>query len=247
MTALLHAELIKLRTTRTFVAVAATALGISLLLVTLTGLLSEPREDEVLVDVFASDTSSFFILLLAIVGITGEWRHRTITSSLLAAPDRLRFLAAKTLAFAAAGLLMSLLIMVVVTILGFALLTVRDLPTPELGELAELAARGALVAALLGTFGVAIGALVRNQVVAVVGMLVFTFVVETTLIAVVPEVGRFGPFTALPTAVGIPGGDEVLGDEIALLAPGLAAMVMVAWIGAAFAAGAALLRRRDLE
>ena len=54
-------------------------------------------------EVFASDTSSLFILMLAIVGITGEWRHRTITSSLLAAPDRLRFLAAKTLAFAAAG------------------------------------------------------------------------------------------------------------------------------------------------
>ena len=53
-----------------------------------------------LVDVFTSDTSSLFILILAIVGITGEWRHRTITSSLLAAPDRVRFLAAKTLAFA---------------------------------------------------------------------------------------------------------------------------------------------------
>ena len=47
--------------------------------------------------------SSLFILLLGVMGIAGEWRHRTITSSLLAAPDRLRFLAAKTLAFAAAG------------------------------------------------------------------------------------------------------------------------------------------------
>ena len=47
-------------------------------------------------------------MILAIVGITGEWRHRTITSSLLAAPDRIRFLAAKTLAFAAAGAVLSL-------------------------------------------------------------------------------------------------------------------------------------------
>jgi ABC-2 type transport system permease protein len=247
MTTLLRAELLKLRTTRTFVAIAATALGISLLLVTLTGLLTEPKEDEVLVDVFASDTSGFFILVLAIVGITGEWRHRTITSSLLAAPDRLRFLAAKTLAFAAAGVLMSLLIMVAVTILGLALLTIRDLPTPEAGELAGLAARSAMVAALLGAFGVAIGGLLRNQVVAVVGALVLTFLVETTLIAVVPEVGRFGPFTALPTAAGIPDADAVLGDEVDLLAPGPAVMAMLAWIGAAFAAGAALLRRRDLE
>jgi ABC-2 type transport system permease protein len=248
MTALLEAELLKLRTTRTFVALAAVAIVISLLLVTLVSVLTEPTEESVLIDVFASDTSGFFILVLAVVGISGEWRHRTITSSLLAAPDRLRFLTAKTLAFAAAGVLLSLLISVAVTVLGLALLTVRDLPTPEAGELAALAARNALVAALLGAFGVAIGALVRNQVVAVVGLLVLNFVVEATLIALVPEVARFGPFTALPTAVAdVPAEDAGLGDEIELLAPGLAAMGMLAWIGAAFAAGATLLLRRDLE
>ena len=133
-------------------------------------------------------------------------------------------------------------------IVGLAILTVRDLPTPEAGELVSLAARNALVAALLGAFGVAIGALVRNQVVAVVGLLVLTFVVETTLVALVPEVARFGPFSALPTGVAdIPAEDAGLGDEIQLLAPGPALLAMLAWIGAAFAAGAALLRRRDLE
>jgi ABC-2 type transport system permease protein len=237
-----------LRTTRTFVALAATAVGISLLLAALVSSLTEPTEESVLIDVFASDASSFFILVLAVIGISGEWRHRTITSSLLAAPDRLRFLAAKTLAFAAAGILLSLLISIAVTIVGLAILTVRDLPTPEAGELAGLAMRNALVAALLGAFGVAIGALVRNQVVAVVGLLVLTFVVETTLITFVPEVARFGPFTALPTATAdISAEDAGLGDDIELLAPGLAALAMLAWIGAAFATGAALLRRRDLE
>jgi ABC-2 type transport system permease protein len=248
VTALLQAELIKLRTTRTFVALTAIALGISVLIAALVALLTEPTQDSVLIDVFASDTSGFFILVLAIVGITGEWRHRTITSSLLAAPDRLRFLGAKALAFAAAGILLSLLIASAVAIVGFAILTVRDLPTPEAGELAELWARNASVAALLAGFGVGIGALVRNQVVAVVGMLVFSFLVEGTLISLVPEVARFGPFSALPTAIsGIPAEDANLGDGIDLLAPGLAALALLAWIGAAFAAGAALLRRRDLQ
>ena len=73
-----------------------------------------------LTDVFSSDTSSLFIMILAVVGITGEWRHHTITSSLLAAPDRLRFLAAKTIAFAAAGLVLSLLISIAITIVGLA-------------------------------------------------------------------------------------------------------------------------------
>jgi ABC-2 type transport system permease protein len=247
MNALLHAELIKLRTTRTFVAIAAIAVGIALLLVTLVSLLTEPTEESVVVDVFASDTSSFFILVLAVVGISGEWRHRTITSSLLAAPDRLRFLAAKTLAFATAGIVLSLAITVAITILGLALLTVRDLPTPEAGELVALAARNAMVAALLGAFGVTIGALVRSQVVAVVGVLVLQFLVESTLISLVPDVGRFGPFVGLPTGVlDLPPEAAGLGDEVELLAPGLAALAMLAWIGAVFAAAAALLRRRDL-
>ena len=98
MTALLHAELLKLRTTRTFAALTAIAVGISLLIATLVSVLTEPSKASVLFDVFASDTSGFFILVLAVVGISGEWRHRTITSSLLAAPDRLRFLTSKTLA-----------------------------------------------------------------------------------------------------------------------------------------------------
>ena len=59
--------------------------------------------------------------------------------------------------------------------------------------------------------------------------------------------GRFGPFSALPTSLsGIPAEDAGLG-EIDLLAPGLAALTMMAWIGAAFAGGYALLRGRDVH
>jgi ABC-2 type transport system permease protein len=247
MNALLRAELIKLRTTRTFAAMAGAAIATSLLITVLVGALTEPTEDSVLVDVFTSDLSGFFIFLLAIIGITGEWRHRTITSSLLAAPDRLRFLAAKTLAFAAAGALLSVLISVAIAIAGTVVLTLRDLPMPEAGELTAQLGRNALVAALTGALAVGLGALVRNQVAAVVGLLLVGLLVEPTVTALLPEAGRFGPFTALPTAVaGIPAEDAGLG-EVDLLAPALAALTLLAWIGAAFAAGYALLRRRDVH
>jgi ABC-2 type transport system permease protein len=247
VTALLRAELLKLRTTRTFVALSAVALAISLLLTGLTALLSEPTAEDVLIDVFASDTSSLFILVLAIAGITGEWRHRTISASLLAAPDRARFLAAKTLAFASAGVLLSLVISLGVTILGFSVLSARDLPTPDGGELITLLARSAVVAGLLGALGVAVGALVRNQAIAIVSVLLLSFAVEPAIIALVPDVGRFGPMVGLPmAATGIPA-SAVGFEDVAFLAPGLAALGMAAWAGALFAAGAALLRRRDVE
>ena len=247
MKPLLRAELIKLRTTRTFAGLSGAAIGISLVIAGLVALLAEPTEESVLVDVFTTDTSSLFIVILAVVGIGGEWRHRTITSSLLAAPDRLRFLAAKTLAFAAAGALLSLAISIAVAIVGTAILSVRDLPLPEAGEVAAQYGRNALIAALLGALGVGVGALVRNQVVAVVGLLVFWFMVEPMLLSLVPEVGRFGPFVALSTGLSnIPPEEAGVGD-VELLDPGLAALALLAWIGAAFAAGYALLRARDVH
>lgn len=247
MTSLLYAELLKLRTTRTFVVLTALAVTTSVIVAGLVSLLTDPTKESVLVDVFTTDFSSFFIMVLAVVGITGEWRHRTITSSLLAAPDRRRFLGAKTLAFAAAGLVVSLLVSIAVAIVGVVVLSVRDLPLPEAGELLGQMGRNAVVAMLLSAFGVGIGALVRNQVAAVTGLLAGSFAVEPILITLAPHVGRFGPFVGLPTAAAdIP--PEAAGlSESASLAPELSVLLLLAWIGIAFVAGASLLRRRDLE
>lgn len=248
MTTLLKAELLKLRTTRTFVALTAVALGTSLLIVVLVSLLSEPTEETVLAEVFTSDTSSLFITVLAVIGITGEWRHHTIISSILAMPDRLRFLIAKTFAFAAAGIVLSILISIAIAIVGYVILSARDLPTPELGELLGQLARNILIAGLLGALGVGIGAVVRNQVVAIVGLLVFSFAIEPAVLALAPEVGRLGPFSALATAVqDIPPEQVGLPNDVELFSPGVAVLLLLAWIGLAFAAGAALLQRRDLD
>jgi ABC-2 type transport system permease protein len=244
---LLRAELIKLRTTRTFLALSGAAIATSLLITVLVAVLDEHTADAVLDDVFTSDTSTLFILVLAIVGISGEWRHRTITSSLLASPDRLRFLAAKALAFAAAGLLLSLAVSLAISLVGYVILSARDLPTPEVGELAGQVGRNAFLAALFGLFGVGIGAVVRNQPVAIVGVLIFSFVIEPVLAGLAGEVARFGPFTGVPLAIqGLPGSDFgfAAGE---LLGAGTATLVMAAWIGAFFAAGYTLLRVRDVE
>src|SRR3954470_4456547 len=247
MSRLLRAELIKLATTRTFYALAGAAIAISLLITILIASLSEPTRDSVLNDVFQNDTSGLFIMILAIVGITGEWRHRTITSSLLAAPDRVRFLAAKMIAFALAGVALSLLISVTVSVVGLVILSIRDLPTPEAGQLIEQIARNAAVAALLGGLGVGLGSVIRNQVVAVVGVILLALLIEPTLAAVAPKVERFGPTGGLPTAVATVDRKKADFSEETLLAPLLAALVMLAWIAVTFGAGAALLRARDVD
>jgi ABC-2 type transport system permease protein len=244
MTPLLHAELLKLRTTRTFVALVGVTAFTSLLIVVLVCLLTEPTEGSVLRDVYTADTSSLFILVLAVVGITGEWRHRTIAGALLAAPGRVRFLAAKTPAFAAAGVVLSVGVSVSVAVVASVLLSLRDLPVPGLLEIAGQIVRNAAIAALLGALGVAAGALVRQQVVALVGVLVLSFAIEPAVLALAPSVGRFGPWVALPGSIqGVPPEELGLGKG---LAPGPAVLVMLAWIAALWSAGAALLGRRDV-
>ena len=247
MKAMLRSELIKLRTTRTFYALAGVTIGLAIVFVTLSAILSDPTEETVVSDVFLSDPSSLFILILAIVGITGEWRHRTITSSLLAAPLRVRFLAAKLLAFAAAGVLLSLAVSVVVGVIGMVILELRDQVTPEVADLVEQFARNAGVAALLGALGVCIGGLIRNQPTAIVFVLMMGFVVDTTLGFLAPGVERFSPTGALPNAVQGLEPDDVGTPDVEFLDAVPALGLELVWIAVLFAGAAALLRARDVD
>ena len=243
MNALLRAELLKLRTTRTFVALVGTALGLSLLVVGLATLLSDDWNKEDVRDLFTADFSSFFILLLGVIGMAGEWRHRTITSTVLAAPRRVRLLAAKTVSYALAGTVMSLIVTLAIMAEGTLILSSRGLTTIGVADLADVLWRNLAVAAATGAIGVCIGGLVRNQVVAIVGLLVVSFALEPAVLGVASEVGRFGPL------VGAPSGIQAVGnpvDEGELLSPAVSVLVMMGWVGFAFAATAALLRRRDL-
>lgn len=245
MSALLQAELLKLRTTRTFVALVAAALALSLVVVVLVSILGDDFTEQDVRDLFTADFTGMFIILLGVIGMAGEWRHRTITSTVLAAPDRIRLLGAKMLSYAAAGAVLSLIVTLTIMLVGTIILSIRDQQTAAVADLVDVLWRNLLVAALVGALGVGIGAVVRNQIAAIVGVLFIAFVLEPTLIGLVPDVGRFGP------TAGAPGGIiEASGfngeDTDFLLAPGLAVLVMLGWIGAFFGAAAARLRGGDL-
>ena len=242
MSPLFRAELLKLRTTRTFVALVAAALALSLLVVGLTTALSNDLSEADVRELFTADFSGLFILLLGVMAMAGEWRHKTITSTFLAAPDRLRLLTAKTLSYAAAGAVLSLIVTLAIMAVGTLILSVRGEATIAISDLADILWRNLVVAAVFGSFGVGIGAVVRNQVAAIVGVLIFTAAVEPTLLAVAENVGRYGPTSGAPNALLEiqPTGEEEQ------LAPAAALLVMISWVTLGFAAGAALLRRRDL-
>ncbi len=241
MKPLLSGELVKLRTTRTFAALVGSALVLSLLVVILTGLLRDTFTDHDLRQLFTANFSSFFILLLGVIGMAGEWRHRTIAGTILAAPDRIRLLAAKLLSYAVAGIVLSAVVTLAIMLVGTIILSVRGLPTLDVGSMADLLWRQLLIAGLQGAFGVCVGGLVRNQVVAIVTVLAVAFVVEPAILGLVPSVGQFGPTVGTPNGI-----LQMQFNNKDLLAPGYAILVLLGWVGLGFAATGTLLRRRDL-
>jgi len=242
MKALLQAELLKLRTTRTFAALVGSGLALSVALLLLTTLLQDRFDEDGLKDLFAGNFTPLFILLLGVMGMTGEWRHRTITSSVLAAPDRLKLLGAKLISYAVAGAVLSLVVTLTLMILGTIVLNLRDKPTLDIVSLLDVLWRNLVGAAYLGVIGVCVGALLRNQVAGLVGVLIAFILVEPAVIGLVPDVGRFAPLHGAPAGLLGIGFD----DEGLLLEPAVAALVMAGWIALLFTAAAALLRRRDL-
>ncbi len=133
-------------------------------------------------------------LVLGILSVTGEYRHKTITPTYLAEPRRERVVGAKLLASALGGAAVGVVAGVVALVFGFAVVAggIGNLTT-MLTEYRHVFP-GILVAAVLyALYGVGLGALLKNQVVAIVVGLGMTAVVEPIISGVLPAVGKWLP------------------------------------------------------
>ena len=173
--------------------------------------------------------------------MTNEFRHGTIARSLLATPRRPRFIAVKLLAGAAvgAGLMLGMLVVIVVTAVIW--LGLLDVPL-AFSQGLDGFGRALLVATLAGIFGAAIGGAVHSQVAALVGALVWMFVLEPICWVILGLLDLDGVAKYLPAA-SLGGTVDSNGDGLAWAR---SVGVTMAW--AALAAVLAVVRtnRRDI-
>jgi ABC-2 type transport system permease protein len=164
-------------------ALGLTALGVSLT-VGLDGQAGNPNPPVATAagqrNLFSSAAAAgIFGLILGIIGVTGEFRHQTVTPTFLATPHRGRVVIAKLLAYAITGIGYGILTIALAIAIALPWASAKgiDISLGSNGIPGTLVgvAAGVAVYALLG---VGIGALVRNQIAAVVGALVYLFVVE---------------------------------------------------------------------
>lgn len=120
-----------------------------------------------------------FALVLGITGMTGEYRHQTITSTFLVSPRRARVVVAKIVAHALIGVLYGVVGMLAVLVVGGATMSVRGYGLGLDAERLWLTSGLAVLAIVIWTVvGIGVGTLVRNQVAAIVAALPSTFLVE---------------------------------------------------------------------
>jgi ABC-2 type transport system permease protein len=243
MTRLVHAELLKLQTTRLVLWLALLTLALETLVISLhvaqDSLLSlaEPGQQRDVVSIAA--VSALISLILGIVASAGEFAHGTIGQTFLVAPVRERVSAAKLAAAALAGAALGLAACVFAWAFAALLLKARSLPVHlGSGNALRLVAGIVLAAAITGALGVGFGSLVRRQTAAIVIALVWLLVGEPLL--GIANADRYGPGRVIASVV------EVGDQGPALLSFGGALVLALVYVAVAGALGMLSLSRSDI-
>lgn len=241
MTRLVGAEVLKLRTTRTFWALGGSAAALVLLIVILSLILDDQTSsDDVRSLLSTAGAAGLLTMVLGVVAAAGEYRHGTIASTLLVTPQRLRAVSAAVVACLLGGLAIGVAITGVTAAIALPWLAAKDAATVSTGTALEVMIGSAGFCALAAALGAALGALVRNQVAAVVGLLVVIFVVDPALGALVENVA---PFTLSGLTTSITGGED---SSIDLLPRGVAAAIWALYTVLFAALAAFFTARRDI-
>lgn len=188
--------------------------------------------------------SSVFVLLLGIIAVTGEFRHQTVTPTFLATPHRGRVVISKLVTYALTGIGYGVAVVLLAIAIALPWVSAKGIDISLSGN----GIPGTLVGVIVGIavyalLGVGVGALIRNQIAAIVGSLVYLFIVEG-FVANLPTIRDYYKY--------FPGGanNALVGAEqpgLSLLEPWQGGLLLVGY-GVVFAvAGTWLPVRRDVS
>jgi hypothetical protein len=142
---------------------------------------------------FAS-TAGLVALVAGVVSAAGEYRHHTIIPAVLLTPGRAPLVAAQAVTYAAGGAAAGLAAAALNTLIVIVGVPIRGAHVGvPVGQIAVVTIGAVIYTALSAASGVGLGALARNQVAAVAGVLVFVSLLDPAISALAPALGKFGP------------------------------------------------------
>ncbi|HWM02506.1 MAG TPA: hypothetical protein VNP92_09235 [Actinophytocola sp.] len=185
-----------------------------------------------------------FVLILGIIAITGEFRHQTVTPTFLATPHRGRVVIAKLVTYALVGIGYGILVALFSIALALPWLSAKDIDL----SLADNGIPGTIAGTIAGiavysVLGVGVGALIRNQIAAVVGSLVYLYVIEA-FVSALPTIRDYYQYLPGGANAALTGATQ---PGTPLLEPWQGGLLLVAY-GVVFAvAGTWFAVRRDVS
>ena len=189
------------------------------------------------------------LLVLGILGLTTEFRHKTITPTLLATPARWRLLSGKALSYVLFALFYAVICVVVNLAIAIPWLQAKGLPVSFGHGVPGGIGKAFLALIVLAEFGLGLGALVRNQAAAMV-IGIFYFSIITGLLSALPWVrhwiypwtpgGALNAFTSNGQRLDGP-------SDVHLLSPPLGGLLLLGWTVAILLAGGYFSLDRDIS
>ncbi|NHC16144.1 hypothetical protein [Motilibacter deserti] len=223
------AEVARTRTTRTVLWLGlAGALLAAVMTAMVAATIGQPGGQEV-----ASETGRLTVLsfgfsaglmatLVGVLSVASERRYRTMGSSLVATPSRRNWLLAKALVVVPIGLVFTTVGQAVALAIGAPVLSSHGAHVDLWSGPALQMTIGTLtLGAFSAVWGVALGALIRNQMVAVAAVTLYSIMVEAAVIQYVPAVGKWLPGGAQSAIVHDPATEH--------LSAGAGYLVFAAW------------------
>jgi hypothetical protein len=195
--------------------------------------------------VAASASSAYlFAVVVGIIIITTEFRHFTSRPTFLIEPRRGLVIVAKIVVAAAVGVIYGIVCAALTAAIMIPWFSAKGITIGwiDYGVLQSLVG-DIIVIAIFAVVGIGIGVLVRNQIAAVIGTLVYLFVLEP-LVNIVPVIQNVYPYLPGAAASAITGATRGAGNShLTALEGGL---VLLGW-GLLFAVcGWLLTLRRDI-
>jgi ABC-2 type transport system permease protein len=246
--ALIRSEVRKLSSTQVWfwlllASLALTALGV---IGQLAGSTDAELADNVRAVFTAAAGADIAVFVLGILAVTTEFRYQTITPTVLATPSRWRLITAKLITYVVVGAIYAVACIVLSLAIGLPWLSARTIDV-SLGDYVGAMAAVFAVVTLYGLVGMGLGALMKNQIVAVsVGLLVL--LVLQNLVVVIPGVKY--AYAYLPagaaSAITISKQSDRVINDVHLLPVWGGVVVLVVWGVGLAVLGAGITMRRDI-
>jgi hypothetical protein len=246
---LIRAEFLKLRTTQVWFWLLLATVAVSVLLVV--GQIAPHdgvRTARQVPDLFASSATAYIVVfILGVLGVTTEFRYQTITPTVLQTPSRWTIVTAKMITYAILGVIYAIIAVAVQLAVAVPWLSAKHVDVRFGDGNVQHAIIGVFaVVALFGIVGLGVGALLRNQIVAVVVGILFLLVLENVLVAI-PVVKKAYPYMPGPAADAIlhtTGSTDRNG--VHLLSTGGGVVLLLLWAFVPAIVGAAYTMNRDI-